>query len=160
MTMNDNYRRVKKEIEWLACNFQKSENLEYVNQNYKESIIGLGVDHIKKANYASIYFNLLSDGNYDILFTDCSIINFRYIFDGKKQIKTFSISYIPALESEDYYEEQYAKYMRFDYSPNDQVDIEHTACHLHVGLLNEEFRIPIQTLLYPKDIIYIILCLL
>ena len=69
--------------------------------------------------------------------------------------KSFDIKKLEFLELQE--NEQLSKYIRIDYAPNDYKEIIHTKCHLHIGIDKNEFRIPVQTIIYPKEFIYFIL---
>lgn len=154
--MND-YERIKNDILWILKNYYFSQNINRVIAHIEPTFIGNRRKMVKENNYIEIYKGIIDEGNYDLLLIDESIINFSYCLNEEKKIVSFSVTYMPCLLIEDDKYEQISKYIRFDFSPQDHKLIEHTSCHMHVGLLNEDFRIPIQTLLYPIDIIYIIL---
>lgn len=151
--IND-YEKIKKELNWIRSNFTNSYNIEDV-------IINLDtckkVPHLKKDNYVKIVDDIICSNSYSILLIDSSVIVFDYTFNKNNSIIFFSISYIPFYENEDLFEHQISKYLRFDYDPSAHKVIEHTSCHLHIGLEKNGFRIPVETKLYPFDIVYIIL---
>ena len=150
----DDYERIKKELNWIRANYTNSDNIEDVIINLDNC---KKIPHLKKDNYVKIVDDIISSNSYSVLLIDCSIIIFDYTFDKNNSIIFFSISYIPFYENEGLFEHQISKYLRFDYDPTAHKDIEHTSCHLHIGLEKNGFRIPVETKLYPLDIVYIIL---
>ena len=155
--MND-FDAIQKELRWILSNFTKSKNIDVVNRFVvKDNNIGIRLPHIKRSNYREPIDNLIEKKNYYISFTDFSLLHIEYEFDKESNICYSCLSYLPYIDNEEHENKQLSKYIRIDYAPNDYKEIIHTKCHLHIGIDKTSFRIPVQTIIYPKEFIYFIL---
>lgn len=175
--MNE-YNKISSELDWICCNKSKSNNISFVNYGIKrihEQKIGDSIkEYIKRKNYNIVFEHLYNQNNYFIEFNDLAILHFEYAFD-KKRIIFSRLSYIPWInidedeeetnddgDEDEYFRDdkenvQYSKYIRIDYKPKDHEEIIHTKCHIHIGIDNSNFRIPVSTIIYPKEFVYFIL---
>lgn len=155
--MND-FLAIQQDLKWILSNYTKSSNIDEVNKYViKENNIGLHLPHIKRKNYRDSIDNLLRTKNYYIVFNDFSLLHLEYMFNKENNVYYSCLSYLPFIDNELQENEQLSKYIRIDYAPNDYKEIIHTKCHLHIGIDKNEFRIPVQTIIYPKEFIYFIL---
>jgi hypothetical protein len=118
---------------------------------------------------------MLDEKKYNILINDESMISFYYQFEEDGRIKHHNLSYLPSIDSDIYFEENITlenqlliskilnNYIRIDYDKTGKKEIVHTDVHMHFGiypkevsLANNEFRIPMEGILFPYEFIYII----
>lgn len=155
--MND-FTAIKQDLKWILSNYTKSNNIDEVNKFViKDNNIGIHLPHIKRKNYREAIDDLLKKKNYYIVFNDISLLHLEYEFDKENNVCYSCLSYLPFIDNELHENEQFSKYIRIDYAPNDHKEIVHTKCHLHIGIDKNSFRIPVQTIIYPKEFIYFIL---
>lgn len=155
--MND-FVAIQQDLKWILSNYTKSSNIDEVNRFIiKNNNIGIHLPHIKRRNYRDSIDDLLKTKNYYVVFNDISLLHLEYVFDKDNNVCYSCLSYLPFVDNELHENEQLSKYIRIDYAPNDYKEIIHTKCHLHIGIDKNEFRIPVQTIIYPKEFIYFVL---
>ncbi|HPX45925.1 MAG TPA: DUF2290 domain-containing protein [Bacteroidales bacterium] len=135
-----------------------------------------GIKNFFKAssnNYVEELNNCISQKKNFIQLSDKSIITFYYKLNDKGKIIEHSLSYIPFILDEEnyvsnrlyehykdykyYFDMMIDKYVRIDYSDLGYEEFEHSSVHMHLGLRDNIFRIPVYTYIYPYEFIYIIL---
>lgn len=155
--MND-FSEIKKELIWIYANMGRSDYVDKVNTSIiHENRIGDSISHTKRKTYRSHFNQIVDSSRYFLLFNDSSIIHFDYLFNGENKVIFSRLSYLPYIQNEVEENIQYSKYIRIDYKPEDHKEIVHTKCHLHIGIDNNNFRIPVSTIIYPKEFVYFIL---
>ena len=155
--MND-FIKIRRELKWILCNYTKSDNIDEVNKYYnQDNQIGNSLPHIKRKNYRDTLDSIISSQNYYIAFNDLSLIHLYYVFDENNNVCYSCLTYLPFVDNELNENQQLSKYLRVDYSPDDYVEIIHSKCHMHIGIDKNDFRIPVQTIIYPKEFIFFIL---
>lgn len=153
--------QILSEWQWIYANFPKFNLIGDVKMpSVCTSTIGHKFEHFKRNNYKSKYNDAVEKENYSIYLNDDSIIYFYYIFDIDEKIVGHNLAYIPSPNDENppYGEElSISRYLRADYDKTGYKSIVHTLVHLHIGIYDTKFRIPIVHYLSPYDFLYIVL---
>ena len=157
---NSDKKQILSEWRWIYANFPKFDLINDAKMPSDHSAtLGHKFDHFKRKNYKSAYNTALEDESYSIYLNDDSIIYFYYIFDVNEKVVGHNLAYVPPPNNYNFLDEEISisKYLRVDYDKTGYKSIIHTLVHLHIGIDNPEFRIPISHYLSPFDFLYIIL---
>ena len=153
--------KIINEWQWIYANYPKFDIISDVKSpSIYISTIGHKFDHLKRSNFKDKYNEILEKESYSICLIDDSLIIYYYIFDNSDKIVGHNLVYIPSPDVENsHFEEEVAisKYLRADYDRTGYKRIIHTLVHLHIGIYNNNFRIPIAHYLSPYDFLYIVL---
>lgn len=174
-TTRTDYQIIIEEIRDL---YKVQENIVIINDSKIRKLeqfrVGERTPKFTVQNYIENYRNMLLEKKYYIALYDDSLIDFYYEFDDYGKIIRHSLSFIPGI---DYETQEYGKltyeeylmvheiskyYMRVDYDLTGKQPILHTDVHLHIGLHDrndediKELRIPLESIMYPNEFLYII----
>lgn len=150
------------------------------NYNEKNLEIGENTEHINYRNYREQTDKILSEEGYTILLIDDSFLTLYYLFDREGNICKHVLSFVPSYQNDLYREDMDKKvvyqnhqeqdanvleevfcrrisnYIRVDYDTLGQKKYYHTPVHLHAGVFEYSFRLPVQNALFPNDFLFLI----
>ena len=128
---------------------------------------------IKHNNYIEDLSKIKESQKNHILLSDNSVISLTYHFDSNGNIIKHNISYIPDIldkesfwssrQSQDehsyneYFNNMISKYLRIDFDDLGYAEYHHSKVHMHIGLRDNDFRLPVYGIIYPNEFIYFIL---
>lgn len=134
--------------------------------------IGINTDHFHFQTYMEEFNNFSEAASYTILLTDDAMIAMHYIFDDSGKLIKHNLSYLPDYKRDlfdttetmnedaniesDKLAERLSNYLRVDFDTCGYAEYYHTKVHLHLGLFDNPFRIPLQTYLLPNDFLYLV----
>lgn len=127
-----------------------------------DGTIGTNIGMISCNCYYQDHVNITSKCKYIISLFDGSLICAFYDFDSNYCISSFSLSFLPSMESKHLFKKELSEYhgeyyFRIDYSPKMYVENTHSRIHAHLSLNRNDIRIPVDRCVLISDFLYFVL---
>lgn len=152
------------ELMYIYKNYYSSgmiSQCKYPKYDEKNKKFGNEKFRISRKNYLKDFIKIGENGMFFLEFYDESLVSISYEFDGNGQIVRFELSFIPSFESPLFknHDEHsiLSKYIRIDFDNEGYKKITHPKIHLHNNLERDGLRIPLNTIIYPSEFVYLIL---
>lgn len=150
-------------------------NINTVSKYRKvENEIGNLADRVRYHTYMEVFNKMYRNEAYTISLVDGSMINMYYVFDGSKNMKKHTLSFMPnyrvdLLDKQEQEEQELDanvsheqlslrlnNYIRIDFDEVGREDYYHSLVHLHIGISDQAIRIPMQYYMFPNDFLFFI----
>lgn len=150
---------LKKTVHSIIPGIVGNINLIVDDENH---VIGTNIGSVKSDFYYQDHVIISSENKYVVSLFDGSLICAFYDFDIEGNISSFSLSFLPSIESKqlfnkvlNHYSGEY--YLRIDYKPDTYVENTHPKIHAHLSLNKNDIRIPVDKFVLVSEFLYFVL---
>ena len=177
MRIENDYRIVERQFLGLQELYKDIEIINIVSEyTAKAYSIGINTEHFKYHNYKELFDKTLGEERFTLSLLDDSMIVLYYEFNEEGKIIKHNLSFLPNYRydlfrcdkmyddedegedeiSSEVFAERINNYIRIDFDDKGYEEYYHAAVHMHIGVFQGGIRIPVQTIIYPYEFLYLI----